>query len=268
MRSVRLFPSKLLNNLFLFFTAVIVWGAASQAAAQAVSQDASFADRSTFRRPFFKELGSDFAYIFQDKDFYRVVGGLGLAPFIFKSGFDHESPEFTELWGPSQFADNFFELGEGMGNAVYPVAASMFLGAVGGLRKNSSLKAFGSDMVRAHLMNGLVTTAMKGLVDRTRPDNSAYSYPSGHTSTAFTTAGVIHHHYGWKWGLPSFVLASYVGLSRLQENKHYVTDIVAGAFIGTFISYKITNKHESTSRYSLMPAIVQGSPGVGITMSL
>ena len=252
---------------FLSFIVILVLASAGQVAAQTVTYGTALSNESS-GRPFFKELGNDFVYLFQEKDFYGLVGGLSLASVVFKSQFDNESPEFTEQWGPSQFADNFFEFGEVLGSAVYPLAASALFMTLSGNRKTSTMKAFGSDMIRAHFFNGLVTVSMKGLINRTRPNGASYSYPSGHTSTAFTTAGVINHHYGPKWGIPAFVLAGYVGLSRLQENKHYATDIIAGAVIGTYISYKISNRKNSDEKFTIMPSLVRGSPGARFTMNI
>lgn len=58
-----------------------------------------------------------------------------------------------------------------------------------------------------------------------------YAFPSGHTSSAFAAAGVGVKHYGWKWGALAEAAALYVGLSRLQENKHYVSDVIGGAVL-------------------------------------
>jgi membrane-associated phospholipid phosphatase len=45
-------------------------------------------------------------------------------------------------------------------------------------------------------------------------------------------AAVVERHYGRKAGLPAYALASAVGVSRLQRNKHYLSDVLAGATLG------------------------------------
>ncbi len=231
------------------------------------SQIRNFAGSSqSINQPFFTDLQDDFSYLFRQRDFYEVVVSLGLAPFIFKYQFDNEPPEFTEHWKPSKFADNFFELGESLGSPLYPLAASALIFTFSGKRQNSSLRSFASDLLRAQIFNGLVTTSIKGIVNRKRPDGTPYSYPSGHTSTAFTSAGVLYHHFGARVGIPAYIAASYVGLSRLQENKHYVTDIAAGAIIGTYISYKIVNRKNSSKNFGIGPTQIQGSPALNLTL--
>jgi hypothetical protein len=46
---------------------------------------------------------------------------------------------------------------------------------------------------------------------------------------------VAERHYGWKVGLPAYALASAVAVSRLQRNKHYVSDVVAAAAVGYLV---------------------------------
>ena len=218
------------------------------------------------KQSFLKNVQNDFTYILTQQDFYEIMGGLSLAPYVFKSQFDNESPELTELWAPSKFADNFFELGEGLGNAIYPIAASTLILSLHGKKQNSSLKSFASDLLRTQIFNGSITMLIKRLVNRTRPDGTPYSYPSGHASTAFASAGVIYHHFGYKTGIPAFVTATYVGLSRLQENKHYVTDVVAGAIIGTYVSFKIVKRSKSNNGFGVKPALILGSPAIEFAM--
>lgn len=54
---------------------------------------------------------------------------------------------------------------------------------------------------------------MKVAVNRPRPSGGPYSFPSGHTTSAFITAGVVQKHFGPYAGYPAFALAGYVGLS-------------------------------------------------------
>ena len=64
---------------------------------------------------------------------------------------------------------------------------------------------------------------------RTRPNGDPRSFPSGHASATFATATVLHRHYGWKLGLPFYLLGVYTAASRIQDKKHWLTDTVMGA---------------------------------------
>lgn len=98
------------------------------------------------------------------------------------------------------------------------------------------VKAFSSSLV--------LEQALKHIVQKPRPDGSDnYSFPSGHTTSAFSGAAFIQKRYGWKYGVPSYLLASFVGYSRIQAKKHDGWDVLAGATIGIGTSYLFTEPY-------------------------
>lgn len=69
-----------------------------------------------------------------------------------------------------------------------------------------------------------------------RPDGSAFnSFPSGHTATAFVGAEVLRREY-WHvspWiGITGYAVAAGTGFLRMYNNRHWLTDVLAGAGIG------------------------------------
>ncbi|MCL1074411.1 phosphatase PAP2 family protein [Shewanella dokdonensis] len=79
----------------------------------------------------------------------------------------------------------------------------------------------------------LTTELLKYTIHERRPDgNSNDSFPSAHTSLTFSAATYIQQRYGWKSALPFYAAASYVGWTRVQSDRHYTKDVVAGALIG------------------------------------
>jgi len=222
---------------------------------------------TTAARPLFPQLWDDLSYIVNEPDFYYIIGGVALGPTLADEGFDHEEPRFTNLWGRSRFADNLFELGEKIGDGAFPVAVAASSYGVGRLAGSSRMTEFGSDLFRVQAVNGLLTAVLKGTINRTRPDGTAYSYPSGHTSSSFATAGVIYSHFGKTWGYLAFGLAGYVGLSRLQEGKHYVSDVIAGAVLGTYVSSKLSRRPDRTGRLSVSPMATGDGMGISLRYS-
>jgi len=88
-------------------------------------------------------------------------------------------------------------------------------------------------MQRASLIvNTVLTQGIKLSVGRERPDGGRFSFPSGHTSSTFATAAVLHGYFGWRVGIPAYGFATLIGGSRLQENRHYPSDVIFGAAIG------------------------------------
>jgi membrane-associated phospholipid phosphatase len=113
----------------------------------------------------------------------------------------------------------------------------------------------GSDVIRAQLLSQLYAQALKVAVQRERPDESDnYSFPSGHSASAFATAGVFREHFGWKIGLPAYVVAAYVAAARVKDNRHHLSDVMFGAALGLASSNTIA-LHPIRREMSLAPSI-------------
>jgi PAP2 superfamily len=215
----------------------------------------------------FSNLWCDLKSIISSNDFYGVIGLLSISPEIMESSFKNEHASLNKLWAKSIFADSFFEYGDRMGSTTYNIIPSLLCFGIGSIGDLSKMEELGSHLLRAHAVNGIITSTMKLSFNRTRPSGGPYSYPSGHTSTAFTSAGVIYYDLGPKYGIPALVAATYVGFSRLQENKHYLSDIIAGAILGTYIGYKVTHRDELSRNLKFKPLAYDGAFGASISIS-
>ncbi len=95
------------------------------------------------------------------------------------------------------------------------------------------------------LVTGAVTYGLKLGVNKQRPDMSNdNSFPSGHTSTTFHSAGFIHRRYGFKYSIPAYVIAGFTAASRIDSNKHDIFDILAGAAIGLGSNLLFTTEYQ------------------------
>ena len=85
---------------------------------------------------------------------------------------------------------------------------------------------------------GIMTATVKGIkyaVNRQRPYGGDHSFPSGHTATSFMTATMLHKEYGWRspwFSIGGYTIAALTGVSRIMNNAHWMSDVVAGAAIG------------------------------------
>lgn len=129
-----------------------------------------------------------------------------------------------------------------------PAALMVGLKACGYKGRSTWGRMLVSDAFSVAAMAAMVN-GVKYSVQRLRPDESASnSFPSGHTATAFMTATMLHKEYEGRspwFGIGGYTLAALTGVSRVLNNRHWLTDVAAGAAIGigsVHLGYFITDK--------------------------
>ena len=101
---------------------------------------------------------------------------------------------------------------------------------------------------KSYLTTVSMTYVIKELSQKRRPDGSDYlSFPSGHTSSAFAGASFVHFRYGFKYSIPLYFLASFTGYSRVESDKHYVEDVLAGAGLAILSSWYFTSPYNKNT---------------------
>ena len=132
-----------------------------------------------------------------------------------------------------------------------PIAAFYGLSALGVKSKNT-FKDKTIIFATSYLLMGLTVNAFKKTASVERPDGSSLnSFPSGHTATSFMGAELMMQEYKneslW-YGISGYVIAAGTGAFRMYNNRHWLTDVVAGAGIGILSAkagywlYPITSK--------------------------
>jgi Membrane-associated phospholipid phosphatase len=105
-------------------------------------------------------------------------------------------------------------------------------------------------LVTAYLLMGVSVNSLKLSTHVERPDGSSFnSFPSGHTATAFMGAEFLWQEYREvsPWiGVAGYAVAAGIGAFRMYNNRHWLTDVLAGAGIG-ILSTKVA--------YCLYPCI-------------
>ncbi len=93
-------------------------------------------------------------------------------------------------------------------------------------------------IAKSQIISNSVSNILKYTTKNLRPDESTYnSFPSGHTIQAFSMATVLSVEFGkkYKWvPFASYAIATSVGILRILNNRHYISDVMAGAGIGIF----------------------------------
>ncbi len=98
-------------------------------------------------------------------------------------------------------------------------------------------------LVEAIAAQGILVGVLKRSLDRRRPNGDHYAFPSGHTSYAFATAGLADGVLGHRAGVPAFAAAAFVGATRITLHRHWLSDVVAGAALGTSVGELVGHEH-------------------------
>jgi len=100
----------------------------------------------------------------------------------------------------------------------------------------------------AEIVSQSATEGLKLVARETRPNGDCCnSFPSGHTSAAFTGAAFVHFRYGFEYSIPLYIGSAFVAYSRVQASAHYTHDVIAGAGIGILASYLSTTAYKNAN---------------------
>lgn len=170
----------------------------------------------------------------------------------------------SQLFSTATSMRGAFGAGQTIGAVTTHLAAAFATYSIGRMTGNPKVAVLGADLVRAQFVSQGVTQVIKLSVNRTRPDGTSMSFPSGHSASAFATATVLQRNLGWKAGIPAYGIAAYVAASRVQAQRHYLSDVAFGAAIGIVAGRTVTIGH-GNARFSVSPAAAPGGAGVNFT---
>lgn len=209
-----------------------------------------------------------------------LFGGAVATTGLAMAFLDHGTREWVEDHQKTSLT-NFSLSVTHLGEAPFLLGLSAVLYAGGEAFKNDGLRKTGLLAVESYCLTGLVVTGMKYLAARARPlsgeghhsfhwfsiKNNQHSFPSGHASSAFAVAAVIAGRSdNFVIGAVSYGLASLVAISRVNNNEHWASDIVAGSVIGYFIGKKVLSL-DRPHRENKPSLTVAPAPG-GLALSL
>ena len=162
---------------------------------------------------------------------------------------------------------NFFaRLDQDIFDAIYdapprsePLGTAMELGTYFGdgrtmLGVSLLLMAYGDDKNRqtgrlltsTFISTGVIVWGMKEIIGRKRPLDEVVgnpAFPSGHTAYAFAGATLLANRYP-KLRIPLYIGAGLVGITRIYLGRHYASDVIAGAAVGT-ITGALVSRHRA-----------------------
>lgn len=172
-----------------------------------------------------------------------TILGIGGSAAIVTSRYDDN----VDTWTLDHPAQSWTTIGKVGGDGWTQGGLAIGTWAIGTLTDHRLTTHVGSDLIRVQALNGVTTWVVKLGVNRRRPSGGDHAFPSGHTSASFATAGVLHRHFGWKAGLPAYAAAGFVGLTRVRDRSHWISDTVFGAALGMAAAWTVTRGHDAQS---------------------
>jgi membrane-associated phospholipid phosphatase len=105
------------------------------------------------------------------------------------------------------------------------------------------------------------TYGLKYIINEKRPNGGDHSFPSGHTAVSFASAEFVRERYGWNYGIPAYLIATFVGISRIESDNHYTHDVLAGAAIGICSSMLFTTPYKG---WNVKPHVASNYYGLSL----
>jgi len=186
-------------------------------------------------------LGDDVKHLPRKNSAYFLVGGGALALAIHP-----EDNKINRRLEGSGNAERFFKVGKYVGQTPVLIGAGAAAYFIGRGTNSPRLQHLGMDEIEAQILAGGIVLGLKESVRRDRPIRadgtraSGFSFPSGHAAATFAAATVLQQHLGYRWGVPTYLVATYVAMSRLHDNVHKASDVVFGATVGIIAGRTVT----------------------------
>ena len=124
----------------------------------------------------------------------------------------------------------------------YIPIAQMYAGKMMGIKSRSSYFNQTKNLFFSQLFTSLITHGLKRATNLERPNGAQYAFPSGHTSSAFSSASVLFYEYkntNIAYASSGFLFSGTTGTLRVLKNKHWVSDVLVGAGIAILVTHLV-----------------------------
>jgi len=196
---------------------------------------------------------------------------LGLTAGLGAAGIAYSKDEEVRNWFlEGERLGDASKYGEVMGQGYAHVVLDFGFFAFGKMLNNERMVETSKALAEGLIINAVATHLLKYSTRRKRPNgDSCNSFPSAHASGAFLTATVVSGMYDWDWKvmIPSYLLATFAGVSRLEDDYHWASDVVFGAALGTVVGVAVSSCHKNMPEKLTVAPIAGPYGGVGLTYS-
>lgn len=107
-------------------------------------------------------------------------------------------------------------------------------------------KQFGRNLIANQLLNSIARLGFNYTDWGIRPDGNGYGFPSGHVAFAGSGASFLEERYGWKYGVPAWLLTGYVAWVRVENDDHHWRDVVAASALSFAVAKLFVTPENAT----------------------
>jgi membrane-associated phospholipid phosphatase len=203
-----------------------------------------------------------------------VAGALGLT-----YGFDGEIRDILQR-NRSRGIDKAADAGALVGDPFLHLGVAALVYGGGILAESPRWKETGEMIGEALILADGATLVLKEASGRGRPIVTAHKgdfrpfgfrsdydgLPSMHTASSFAVASVLARtSESLPVAVASYCAAAFVGFSRMNQDKHWASDVLLGAAIGELAGRVVTGQHARKSSYAFVPTVTVAGGGLALT---
>lgn len=228
-----------------FLIAVVAVGATAFSGQSAPAEQAGSTTLPEFR--IYEDLRAGLGKTFDKQNRYTLLAGT-----IALAAARSWDTRMREDYARRERLGRLDDLGNDiLGTGVPGALIGFGLWTWGWIRKEAFEVHAGQAELEGMLLTAVASEILKRTVQRERPDGSdRLSFPSAHTSTMAATSMALAEFYGWKAGAPAFALTALTALSRISDDKHWLSDTVGGAVVGMVFAHASAEVHFERMRGS------------------
>jgi len=124
----------------------------------------------------------------------------------------------------------------------YLPIVQMYGGKLMGIKSKNNYFNQTKNLFFSQLFTSLITHVIKRTANLNRPNGGKYAFPSGHTSSAFSSASTLFYEYkdsNLAYASSGFLFAGTTGALRITNNEHWVSDVLVGAGIALLVTHLV-----------------------------
>lgn len=226
----------------------------------------------SYAKDFFPDLWYGTKRMFSRDNLPLAAIGFGAAALALTV--DHKVSEHFARTTP--LSEGWMNTADTIGNGSVEIGAGLALFGTGQIFNDKRMADAGAVSLEAFLINGVFTEGLKYITHRKRPNGGDnMSFPSGHASNIAAFSASVSEMYDWNpWiAVPLYLTTAFVGVSRIQAQEHYLSDVIAGITLGTIVGTSVGKYHKerdaksggSAANIAVLPLFDNGIRG-GIVM--